>query len=64
LCRPPVNGTADVKSSIFQVAAKDGKYSKKDCGKKYSCFFDTLDLASYMVDWWKHSTDPNYVLEL
>ncbi|CAL8091132.1 unnamed protein product [Orchesella dallaii] len=59
---PPSNGTADARATIFQLAAKDGKYSKKECGKLYNCFFDIMDMASYMVDWWKYSGDPNYFL--
>jgi len=62
---PPSNETTSVTtSSIFQLAAKDGKYTKTSCGKKYNCFFDTLDLAGYLVDWWKHAGDPNYVIEM
>lgn len=53
--RPPVNGTEGA-ATIFQLAAKDGKFTKKDCGKKYACFFDTMDLATYFVDWWKVRT--------
>lgn len=49
---------------MFQLAAKDGKFSKKACGALYKCFFDIMDVASYMVDWWKYSGDPNYVLNL
>lgn len=59
---PPTNGT-EATATIFQIAAKDGKFSKKDCGKKYQCFFDTLDLVTYLSDWWKHAGDPKYVVE-
>jgi hypothetical protein len=56
VCSPPVESTPEARSSVLQLAAREGKYSKSDCGDKFKCFFDILDLASYLIDWYKYST--------
>jgi len=62
-CRPPVNGTEEARASSYQVAAQDGKYTKKNCADRYKCFFDTLDLGTFLIDWYRLTSDPQYVPE-
>lgn len=48
------------KATPYQLAAGDGSYTKDDCRKKYRCFFDSLDLAVFLIDWYRLNNDPEY----
>jgi hypothetical protein len=57
---PPEKGASEARASSYQEAAAEGKYRKGDCAKKYKCFFDTFDLFTFLIDWYRLSNDSEY----
>lgn len=39
--------------NVYRMAAREGKFSKASCKKKYDCMFDVLDLANYLLSVYK-----------
>jgi len=57
-------GASEGRATSFQEsAAAVGKYGKEDCAKKYKCFFDALDLFTFLVDWYRLENDSEYKLK-
>lgn len=41
--------------NIYEISARDGKYTEENCGRKYECMIDVLDLANYFFSAYKRS---------